>query len=366
MKICLYSPYIPDHIGGGEKYLLDVARVLAKKHQVVIGVRADRQLTAEVQKKYQQFMGDSLAGVEFVSTPLGTGASFWQKLWWTRQFDVLYYATDGSLFFSLAGKNIVHIQIPLRLDKSSSWEQFKLRQWDVKNTNSEFTRSIVEPSWPVKIDLVHYPLVELQGEAKADSIVERPAKEKIILNVGRFFRQLHSKRQDVLVKAFAELVAAEPKLTKGWKLVLVGNVEDETYAAEVAEAAESLPIEIHHQVTRAELMDWYRRASIYWHAAGFGVDQEKYPEKVEHFGISTAEAMLAECVPVVVGKGGQVEVVGEQLQDWLWQTEAECVEKTATLLDDPQLRHELGNVARKQASQFNAEHFEEKLWSMMG
>ena len=57
------------------------------------------------------------------------------------------------------------------------------------------------------------------------------------------------------------------------------------------------------------LQTYYSKAKIYWHAAGFGEDLEKHPDRAEHFGMSTVEAMSAGCVPVVFAGGGQLEIV---------------------------------------------------------
>jgi len=362
MKICLYSPYIPKHAGGGEKYMLDVATALAKKHSVSIAVPQQYAGDASIVKKYEIFLNRSLDNISFVPSPLGSTANFIKKLFWTRQFDVMYYLTDGSLFISLAKKNILHIQFPLKLDKSSALEQFKLKRWQVKNTNSQFTKKVVEASWPTEIDLVHNPLVDV---AEIKSVAASIKKEKVILSVGRFFRQLHSKRQDVLIDIFRKLVTKYPQETKGWKLVFIGAVEDREYLSQIKRKKRDLPIEFYHDLDRKELLKWYAKASIYWHAAGFDVDQEKHPEKVEHFGISTAEAMAAGCVPIVHGKGGQIEVMGEKLTDLLWSEENECLEKTKKVMVDLKLRKKYQDIAKKQVENFDKNIFEKKLFNMI-
>src|SRR5579859_6870882 len=139
MKICLYSPYVPKHVGGGEKYFFDVAKVLADEgHDVSVGVHETDFDPVKIRAKYEKFLNYSLSAVQFISTPIGTSANFLQKLFWTKLFDVFYYATDGSLFFSLAKKNIVHIQIPFTKPKNGLVERLKLWNWRVKNTNSGF------------------------------------------------------------------------------------------------------------------------------------------------------------------------------------------------------------------------------------
>lgn len=363
MNICLYSPYIPKHVGGGEKYLFDVAEVLSQRHMVSIAIPAEEMANeADIRAKYESFLNRSLEKIAFVATPLGSGASFFTKLGWTKQFDVLYYASDGSLFFSMAKKNILHIQLPLRLNKSGFMERLKLANWRVKNTNSTFTKKIVEPSWPVHIDVVHHPMVEVDDIKTVASSVN---KEKVILSVGRFFRQLHSKRQDILIRMFEALTEIDTELVKDWKLVLIGGVENEQYLKEVKQLAQGLPVEILTDVSRSELLTWYGRASIYWHAAGFEVDEQQHPEKVEHFGISTVEAMAAGCVPLVHGKGGQIEVMGDELADLLWLSDDECVQKTVALMKNHKQRETLSKQVQARAAVFGPEAFARKLWSMV-
>ncbi len=395
MKICILSPYIPKHFGGGEKYLMDVASTLSGEHEVSIAIpdtrnaygtsnnglrppaRFDARRAVEAgitdyddyKKKYEDFLGRSLKNIDFIPSPFFASTSFLEKLLWTRQFDVLYYATDGSLFFSLAKKNVLHIQVPLQLNKSSLIERFKLLNWQVKNTNSGFTKKFVEKWWGTKIDFVHYPLAALDSQAAGS---RQQDKKKIILNVGRFFRQLHSKRQDVLVDIFKQMLSDHPKESKGWKLVLIGSVEDQEYAKEVEKKAKGLPIEIHHDVSRQELLEWYSRSSIYWHATGFGVDEDKHPEKQEHFGITTVEAMSYGCVPVVIKRGGQVEILGQELAELLWESKEECVEKTLWITNDACLPARQGlrmkqysELAVKRSKEFGEDKFKKTLLKMI-
>ena len=352
---------MPKHSGGGEKYLLDCMRVLLKRGQdqvylVLSGRKClDKNQQALILQKYQKFFGYDLTGLKIINTPLGTKASWWQKLQWTKQFDVLYYVTDGSLFFSLAKKNILHIQVPLEISKRSLFERLKLNNWHIKNTNSFFTKNYVEKTWPVHIDQVHQPLVDLK-EFPAQKI-NQLKKDKIILNVGRFFPQLHSKKQDILVKIFAQMIRQRPQDLKDWQLILAGSKEDEDYAQKVSELAKGLPIKIYHDLDRKALLKLYNRAPIYWHATGYGVDEEKSPSAVEHFGIAPIEAMAAYETPVLIAKGGHKEILGTELSDYLWTTDEECIKKTLSLIKNPTLWKKTVEIARLRAEQFSSEKF---------
>lgn len=364
MKIAFYSPYLPKHTGGGEKYLFDCALLSAEAgHQVFMAISSDHKLSeteiAGIRSKYEQFLDCPLTSLKFISSPLFTEANFWQKLLWTKQFDCLYYQTDGSLFFSLTKKNILHIQVPLPLDKTSLFERLKLANWPIKNSNSFFTKKYIEKYWQTKVDFVHQPFVELPP------MESPPEKEKIILSVGRFFCQLHSKRQDILVNMFKKLVKENPKILRGWRLVLIGKKEDDNFAKKVAEDARSHDIEIIHDVDRSKLLDYYQRASLFWHATGYGINEEIEPEKAEHFGISTLEAMAASVVPLVINKGGQKEILGEELKKCLWQDEAECLAKTLDLIKNIDKRASLAKLARDRSQIFSREKFKKILLAML-
>jgi glycosyltransferase involved in cell wall biosynthesis len=368
-RIVLFSPYVPKHCGGGEKYFFDVAASLLTQGQdVTVGISGTEPLTesfiTETRQRYSKFIQRDLSKLQFVSAPIGTAASWWQKLQWTAQFDVFYYQTDGSLFFSLAKKNILHIQVPLKLDKSGWIERLKLANWQVKNTNSAFTQTVIQDWWQVSIPFVHYPMI--QSPAAQLSVKQIQAKKlPVILHVGRFFRQLHCKRQDVLVKAFRELLAKEPALTKGWQLICIGTIEDQTYADEVHQAAAGLPVQFLHSVTHEELHQWYQKASIYWHATGFEVDEAQFPEKMEHFGISTVEAMAAAAAPVVINKGGQKEIMTGELKNWTWLSLPELLSKTTALIQNPDLLETVQRAAKTRSVAYGQAQFDKVLLEML-
>ena len=78
---------------------------------------------------------------------------------------------------------------------------------------------------------------------------------------------------------------------EGWELHLAGNrgtrPVDTEYYSQLERAAAGKPIVLHPDLPFAELKDLYGRATIYWHASGYGQDVTKDPVKFEHFGITT-------------------------------------------------------------------------------
>ena len=92
---------------------------------------------------------------------------------------------------------------------------------------------------------------------------------------------------------------------------------------------------MHLNATGAEVRDLYSRAALFWHATGLGEDEETHPERLEHFGISTVEAMSAGAVPVVIGRAGQLELFEDGIAGYHWQTLDELVARTGQLMADP-------------------------------
>lgn len=357
MKICFFSPYLSDSFGGGEKHLFDVAGVLAENHTVFIAISntsSDERSFKDIQNRYERFYGKSLSRFSFIATPLFTTASAFQKLKWTAQFDALYYVTDGSLFFSAAKQNYLHIQIPFT--KALSFvENIKLMNWQHINVNSQFTQRVMEHSWKIQNPTVLYPLIEERAKEKTTQ------KGKNILGVGRFFTGLHAKRQDILIEIFKQFISQYPKECAGWQLILAGSAEDETYVELLKEKARDLPVQFAINISRAELDSWYQRARFFLHATGYGIDEMKHPEQVEHFGITTVEALGAGVVPLVVGKGGQKEILTDELAELTWDTIPACVEKLHALIVDEKKYIRLQKLGLSRAADFGSERFNKQV-----
>jgi len=189
------------------------------------------------------------------------------------------------------------------------------------------------------------------------------AKEKIILHVGRFIAdsiedERHHKRQDLLLETFKRMTDLHQQ---GWELHFTGSLSPDTksraFAGTVMRAAEGLPVFFHFNSAREELRQLYRRAAIYWHATGHGIDADKYPAKQEHFGISTVEAMSAGAVPVVYATGGQREIVTDEVDGYWWADIDQLVNQTRRLANDTALRSELGHQAVLTSKRFSRETF---------
>ena len=78
---------------------------------------------------------------------------------------------------------------------------------------------------------------------------------------------------------------------------------------------------------------------------------------MEHFGISTVEACAAGAVPVVIGKGGQKEIVQDGKNGLLWMTKSELYETSLSLINNKGQLRSLSRAAVKNSKRFSQEVF---------
>jgi glycosyltransferase involved in cell wall biosynthesis len=116
-------------------------------------------------------------------------------------------------------------------------------------------------------------------------------------------------------------------------------------------------VTVHVGATGSELRDLYARASIYWHATGLGEDPERAPDRFEHFGITTVEAMSAGAVPVVIGHAGQLEVLDDGVQGYHWRDLDTLIERTERLAADPDLLARFADAAQERARDYGMDAF---------
>jgi glycosyltransferase involved in cell wall biosynthesis len=223
---------------------------------------------------------------------------------------------------------------------------------------SRFTQDWIRRYWARDSELL-YPPVEVDA-------FQAGTKRNLILTVGRIFAGGHNKKHLPMISAFKQMI---DNGLRGWEFHIAGSVGQEAvdrdYFQTVQAAAQGYPIVVHRNIEQAELRALYAAAKIYWHASGFGEDEQRDPIKFEHFGITTVEAMAAGAVPIVIGKAGQREIVEPDRSGLLWQTLDELIAQTRAVSADETMWQRLSVGAQARSRAFDRAAFEDRVHALM-
>jgi O-antigen biosynthesis protein len=235
---------------------------------------------------------------------------------------------------------------------------FAVDRYDYLVSNSQYTKGWIKKKWGLDATHLIYPPVDM-GDAESDP----NKKEPIILSVSRF-ESGGSKKQMEMARAFIELAADHPAIRETWRLVLAGgNPVTNPYFEKVAEIAERADcnIELRTNLSYNEIKALYRSASIFWHACGL---DEINPRFVEHFGMTTVEAMQNYCVPIVIRGGGQLEIVQDGIGGFTFSSIGELQSHTLHMINDRALRVDMAQNAYRRSREFSREMFNAKVTAL--
>lgn len=336
-NVALYDPYL-DIMGGGEKHILSI-------------LQAVQDETHEIKVFWDKDLNKSIKNIlnirfepEIKFVPNIFGLPFIKKLAALAPYDMLFYVTDGSYFFSPARKNFIFCMVP---DKNlySGGTVNKLKTLNAKFiSNSKFTQNCLS-RWGIKSEVI-YPYID---QEYIDFDLNSVKKEKMILSVGRFFKHLHTKKHDVIINAFKK-IKKETNLLKNFKLVLAGGLKDEDrdYFDEIKNMVkDDDSIILKTNISHNELQDLYRKSFVYWHFTGFGVDENKNPEMVEHLGITPLEAMANGCLTFCYNAGGPKEIITDSVTGFLFNNLEELKIKMTTAIENEKLAESIRTQAKK-------------------
>lgn len=321
--------------------MLTLASHLSKNHNVDIFWDEP-----EVKAPLARFLKIDLSNVKFKQNILKHHA--FKRSLMSLSYNCIFILSDGSIPTAFGRKNILHFQVPFKFANVDAKTKLKLKGYKYVICNSNFTKGFIDQSFGISSKVI-YPPVDIKS-------INPGEKENLIISVGRFSQnQLHPKKQEVLIEVFKEIY----KQASGWKLLLAGQAkkEDEKYLRGLKKSVRGVGIKIYENIPVEELRNAYSKAKIYWHATGFGEDEQKNPEKMEHFGISTVEAQAAGAVPVVIGYGGQKEIIEDGKNGKLWTTKAQLYEKTLELINNKQELETLSEAAVKNSKRFSEDVF---------
>lgn len=352
MKIGVYDPYL-DTLSGGERYMLSIAKCLSDKNTVDV-IWDD----GEIKQKALDKLNIDLEKVRIVGNFFTKNVSTRERLLRSRKYDLLIILSDGSIPLSFSGKTYLHFQHPVEWVKPDIKTKLKLTKINKIICNSFFTKEFIDKKFGVN-SVVLYPPFGSDKDNNTSEFPDMKQKENIILTVGRLSPDGKGgdiKKIKVLIEAFKSMV---DEGLMNWKLAAaVSHTGENSYLVKnIEESAKKYPVKIIKNCGYDELTKLYKRAKIYWHAAGFGEDLNKNPEKAEHFGITTVEAISCGAVPVVFNGGGQREIVAENIDGYLWDDIENLKYKTKKIMLDRMIREEMNQLGRRKIEKFSYENF---------
>ena len=346
MRIGIFDPYL-DSLGGGEKYMLTAASCLSKEHEVF--VFWDQDLLGEAAKKFNL----DLSRVKVVENIFNYNLP--AKLYKSKEYDAIFFLSDGSLPF-VHTKLFVHFQFPVEwVNPQSFMNKKKIKRVEKFICNSKYTKDFIDKEFGVSSIVLYPPTYEKKDFPK----INITKKKDYILNVGRLSKLADGtifKKQDFMINAFKKIVN---RGISDWELVMVVSVleRDRSLLNYLKNMIKGYPIKIYENIPYEDLLEIYQDAKIYWHASGFGENLIKHPEKAEHFGITTVEAMINGLVPVVINEGGQKEIVQDGKNGYLFDNEKALVERTVSLIENKTLLEKLSKEALKRGNDFSSDIF---------
>lgn len=386
MRIGIFNPYLHS-LGGGERVVTVMAEALKNKHDVDlitydeiasellertfdvdlkgVGIRV---LSKEIKSKFLVFTELMQRVKGLMGVGLALGRRFGDRF--TAEYDLFINHEFLTYLPSYARRSIMMCMFPRRLvgateglslfeSVHNAYLSTLLRllsvnfvdTYDVLVANSQYVKRWVKRFWGRDCIVIHPP-VDVES-------FKPSRKENMIISVGRFFSGYHEKKHVEMIKTFKKMC---DNGLAGWQYHLVGNAHREEihkrYLKKVKTEATGYPVYVHTNAPIQELRALYGKSKIFWHATGFGEDENANPERFEHFGMSTVEAMSAGCVPVVIGRGGQVEIVRPGVDGYLWTTLDQLQKLSWHLIRNEDERMRLSVQAIERSRLFSKERFE--------
>lgn len=336
MKIGFFNPYL-NSLGGGERYVCTLADHWSTMHDVCIFWH-DREIIPLAEKRFHV----QLHNVTVVSD-YKPNMPFLKRQALLSGYDLVFIVSDGSIPFPFAPRNILLFQAPFARISYPWWKRVRHTQTVVY---SAFVKEHID-SVIGKYAKVIAPPVDTQAMVPK-------TKTHTILSVGRFSASYEAKKHDVLIQAFQR--GYKEGLFSSWQLIIAGGLLDEDigYFQILKKLTKGFPITLIPNCSFDMLQKLYGEAACYWHAAGYG---ETDPTKMEHFGITTVEAMAAGCIPVVYAAGGQPEIVSDGKSGFLWHTPDQLLEKTKAVIGNTQYIRSMKQCVREKALEFDKKVF---------
>ncbi len=350
MRVLFLPEYFLPHVGGGEVWCWNVARNLAKRHEVTVLTykHPERRMSEVVDKVNIIRVGPfPISGVQPYFTRASIQVPFSLIHSMKRKFDVVLASQTlplplGKMISLLRRKPIVSIfhdvyglEFSLR-DKGivkgmirGSLEAFSLKLgYDAVITVSDSVKEKLI-GWGVPGDRVHvvYGGVDIRA---FDDIEGRKSEKPVILYVGRLVRH---KRVDLLIKSFEEVIKSFPEAV----LWIAGDGPERAHLEGMARDR-NLPVRFLGWISEEEKI---RAMKMAWCLA--------FPSEKEGLGLVLLESMACRTPVVAVNSGGPKAVVKDGVNGFLIPPgDVNALsDRILRILSDEDLRDSMGGAGRR-------------------
>ena len=347
--------------GGGQRYVATLAEILQDEYDITYIANKDIAL-----EKYAEWFGLDLSNckLKIIKIPffektggyhIDEGMVINKE---TNPFDIISRESlnydifiNANMLTKIKPLSALSIFICHFPDREKE-RFFSVDKYDYLLTNGNYTSRWVRQRWGIDPTLRLYPPVDMYHARDGFD-----GKLKIILSVARF-ESRGSKKQLEMISAFRKLCKKDQRVNQEWRFIIAGgSAGDNSYFKKVKReinAIKATNIELMPNLTKSDILKLYGDASIFWHTCGLG---ENDPHLVEHFGMTTVEAMQNYCVPIVINGGGQREIVEHEISGFLFSTVEELISWTLRVIDDDELRKRIAQGAYEKSHRFNADMF---------
>jgi glycosyltransferase involved in cell wall biosynthesis len=227
-----------------------------------------------------------------------------------------------------------------------------MRGYQMVLGNSHFTSGWITRRWERSSEVL-YPPVAIESS--------NAIKQNVIVSLGRFI-VTDGKSHALQLDMFRRFLSTA---REDWRLCLIGFCtdipQDREYLKKLKTLAGDIPVTFVVNAPRQVVWTHLANAKIYWHATALGDEAAVQPERMEHFGIATVEAMGMGCVPLVPMSGGQQEIVEHEINGFLCQDDRALVQYTSRLAGDEALRLQMSQAAKRRSALFRPDAFKQRL-----
>jgi glycosyltransferase involved in cell wall biosynthesis len=322
MRILVYD-YAMRFLGGGQRIACWIASLLSENHEVFL-VDNDRIPKGNLETIY----GVDLSRTKMLNAPTPEKVSRA-----TQGFDIFINAEHAHWVEPKAKRNVMICHFPLKIDRGTHKEKY-----DKLFCNSNYGKKWIKKWWDLDAEVL-YPFTNFE-------LVNNDNRENWILSVSRITPQ---KQQIKMIEIFKRL---NPQLP-GWELIIAGATKGFCpgwYYKELTEAIEG--VTLYFDVPEEKIKELYSKSKIFWHLCGMGVNEEKEPQLLEHFGLVVVEAMRSGCVPIVYHGGGHTDIITDD-SGVTFFTETGLKERTLDYANNHYLREYVTDNAQKRSEYFS-------------